>query len=133
MNWFEEIVKAYLSPNPEASQSTQPNAGPQPVFDTPAGLEAILQTAGFADIQVISEAAEFIYATEEEFWSTLWSHGMRGTLERIEQATGPNGLQRFKTDILAKVNALKQPNGFHQLFPVLFALATKPGIRNRPE
>jgi hypothetical protein len=87
-----------------------------------------MNAAGFADIQIISEAAEFVYATEEEYWSTLWSHGARVTLEKIEQATGTDGLQRFKADVFKKVQTIKQPDGIHQLFPVLFALANREEI-----
>ncbi len=123
---FDEIVKAYLSPEPEANQETKSNSLPQPVFDTQEGLRAMIDAAGFIDIQVISETAEFIYANKEEFWSTLWSHGMRGTLEKVEQVTGSDGLRRFKADVFKKAEAIKKTDGIHQLFPALFTLATKP-------
>jgi hypothetical protein len=96
-----------------------------PVFDTPEGLEAIIRTAGFADIQIFSEAEEFTYATEEECWSTSWSHGARETLEGIEKATGSEGLGRFKSDVLKTFRSFKRSDGIHLLFPVLFAFATK--------
>lgn len=123
--WFEEIAKIFLPPEPEASEPAESDSASQPAFDTPEGLEAILNKAGFADIQIVFEAADFVYATEEEYWSTLWSHGGRVTLEKIEQATGADGLERFKADIFRKVQTIKQPDGIHQLFPVLFARATK--------
>lgn len=126
--WFEEIAKIYLPPEPEGNDLTESDSASQPVFDTPEGLEAIMNAAGFIDIQIVSEAAEFVYATEEEYWSTLWSHGGRVTLEKIEQATGADGLERFKADIFKNVQAIKQPDGIHQLFPVLFALATRGDI-----
>jgi hypothetical protein len=95
------------------------------VFDTPEGLKEIMNTAGFDEIQIFSETAEFVYATEEEFWSTLWSHGARGTLEKIKKETGTDGLKRFKLEIFNKVNSIKQTDGLHQLFPVHVSLATK--------
>ncbi|NOH04911.1 MAG: methyltransferase domain-containing protein [Chloroflexi bacterium] len=124
--WFDEIIKTYLPPEPEESKATESDSTSQPVFDTPEGLEAIMKNAGFADIQIISETAEFAYATEEEYWSTLWSHGGRVALEAIEKATGAEGLQRFKADVFAKLQSMKQTDGIHQTFPVLFALATEP-------
>jgi ubiquinone/menaquinone biosynthesis C-methylase UbiE len=128
-HWFNAIVTAYLPPEVAASQATAADAHPRPVFDTPAGLTAIMNAAGFADIQVSSETAEFIYASKEEFWSTLWSHGLRGTLERIEQTTGSAGLQRFKAEVFKQAEAIQQTDGLQQLVPVLFALATKPRRR----
>lgn len=123
--WFDELVKMHLPPEPEASEPAESESASQPVFDTPEGLEAILNKAGFADIQTVFEATDFVYATEEEYWSTLWSHGARVSLEKIEQKTGADGLERFKADVFKKAQAIRQTDGIHQLFPVLFALATK--------
>ncbi|MBV6391982.1 MAG: Ubiquinone/menaquinone biosynthesis C-methyltransferase UbiE [Anaerolineales bacterium] len=123
--WFDELAKKYLPPEPDASQGAESDSAPQPVFDTPEGLETILKEAGFADIQVVFEATDFVYATEEEHWSSLWSHGARATLEKIEQTAGADGLQNFKADVFTKTRSIKQTDGIHQVFPVLFALATK--------
>ncbi|MBV6451243.1 MAG: Ubiquinone/menaquinone biosynthesis C-methyltransferase UbiE [Anaerolineales bacterium] len=125
MNWFNEIVKTYLPSEPEESKPATPDS--YPVFDTVEGLRTIMEAAGFADVRIMSEAAEFVYATEEEFWSTLWSHGARVTLEAIEEKRGAEGLQRFKMDVYAKSQSIKQIDGIHQSFPVLFALATRQG------
>lgn len=122
-NWFYEIVDTYLPSVPEESRETANET--KPIFDTPAGVKAILSAAGFDHIQVFTETAEFVYKTEEEFWSTLWSHGARGTLERIEQKTGPDGLQKFKLDVFKKMSAIKQADGLHQLVPVHISLATR--------
>ena len=78
-----------------------------------------------ARFQIFSETAEFVYATKEEFWSTLWSHGMRETLERIEQAAGSDGLEMFKSDVFKKINSIKEADGLHQFFSVHIGLATK--------
>ena len=123
--WFDELVKAHLTPEPEASEPAESDSASQPVFDTPEGVEAILSKAGFAHIQTVFEATDFVYATEDEYWSTLWSHGARVSLEKIEQSKGADGLERFKSDVFKKAQSIKQRDGIHQLFPVLFALATK--------
>lgn len=123
--WFDELVKTHIPPEPEASRPAESDSASQPIFDTPEGLKAILNKAGFADIQIVFEATDFVYATEDEYWSTLWSHGARVSLEKIEQATGADGLEKFKSDVFKKAQTIKQTDGIHQLFPVLFALATK--------
>lgn len=127
-SWFDEIVEIYLPSEPEVTQEPESNPESQPVFDTPEGLREIMNSAGFDNIQIFSETAEFVYATEEEFWSTLWSHGLRGTLEKIEQETGTDGLQKFKLDVFKKVSDIKQTDGLHQLVPVHVCLATKPKV-----
>jgi len=123
--WFEELTETYLPSESEPEQTSDPQSTSKPIFNTPEGLEAILASAGFVNIRVVSESREFIYADEEEWWSTLWSHGMRADLEAIEEKTGQDGLKRFQKDAFEKVQMIKQPDGIHQLFSVLFGLAFK--------
>jgi ubiquinone/menaquinone biosynthesis C-methylase UbiE len=124
--WFDELVQTHLPPEPEGNQPAKSPSPPQPEFDKLEGLEKLLTATGFANIQVISETKDFVYADEEEYWSTLWSLGIRATLQQIEKERGPEGLQRFKADVWEKLQAFKGADGIHQPFSVLFALATKP-------
>ena len=126
LSWFDEIVKTHLPPEPEANPAEEPNPTPQPVFDTAEGLKSILEMAGFENAQIFSEAKDFVYATNEEYWSTLWAHGTRGILERIELANGKEGLEKFRSDVLRKADALKKDDGLHQVFSAFIGLATKP-------
>ncbi len=126
LSWFDEIVKTHLPPEPEANQPEEPNSTPQPVFDTAEGLRSILENAGFENVQIFSEAKDFVYATNEEYWSTLWAHGTRGILERIEHANGKEGLEQFRSDVFRKADALKKDDGLHQVFSAFIGLASKP-------
>jgi ubiquinone/menaquinone biosynthesis C-methylase UbiE len=125
-SWFDEIVKTHLPPEPETKQAEAPNSTLQPVFDTPEGLKSILENAGFENAQIFSEAKDFVYATNEEYWSTLWAHGTRGILERIEHTNGKEGLEKFRSDVLRKADALKKDDGLHQVFSAFIGLASKP-------
>ena len=78
------------------------------------------------NIQFFSEEKEFVYSTNEEYWLSLWSHGMRGLLERIEQANGKKALEKFKSDVFRKIDVLKKDDGLHRMFSALVGLATKP-------
>lgn len=122
--WLDALLKAHLPPEPEPVQSTAPPSGPD--FETPQGMEAILREAGFADIQVVAEAGEFIYTTEEEWWATQWSHAVRSSLEKIERDSGPEALAKFKAEAFDKLQAFKKPDGIHHVNPALFTLARNP-------
>jgi O-methyltransferase / aklanonic acid methyltransferase len=124
--WLDELIETYLPSESEPEQICNPQSISKPIFNTPEGLEAILTSAGFVNIRVVSEATEFIYTDEEEWWSTLWSHGKRADLEAIEEKTGQAGLKRFQKGAFDRVQMIRQPDGFHQLFSVLFGLAFKP-------
>jgi ubiquinone/menaquinone biosynthesis C-methylase UbiE len=128
--WLYDIVDGFFPPEPEEEEEpeSQPEqeTEPKPVFTTPEGLQEILDTAGFGNVRIISEERDFIYQTEEESWSTLWSHGFRRTLGRIENEMGPEGLKRFKEAVFAKMGDIMQDDGYHQSIGVHISLATKP-------
>lgn len=122
--WLNNLIKKYLPPKPEADQP--PGPADEPDFRTPEGMEKIFKTADFIDIRVISEVVDFTYATKEEWWEELWSHGARAPLERIEKTGGAEALEKFKTECMEWVAATKGTRDFQQSFHALYTLALKP-------
>lgn len=120
--WLDDLLESYLPEPPRPSEQPQT---PAPDFETSEGMEAIMRGAGFAGIKIVSESHDFTYASEEEWWSTQWSHGMRFPLERIETTLGNEGLARFKAQAFETIQGLRTPDGIHQTFPVLYTLATR--------
>ncbi len=92
----------------------------------PVQMEEMLSRAGFADIQVFAEKAEFFIANKEDYWAFLYSAVYRGQLETIERMVGPDALNRLKDDVFKRLKETKQPQGLY--FPVhaLLTTATKP-------
>jgi O-methyltransferase/aklanonic acid methyltransferase len=116
--WVRQEIRDSLPP-----QAPPPNRGmAAPSFDTPAKLETALQQAGFEDIEINIEDHDFVYANDEEWWLSLWSHGIRS---RCEQLEAPE-LATLRADMLRKVQILKQPDGIHTLFRALFAVGHRP-------
>ena len=91
-------------------------------FDTPLQLEAALQQAGFEDIRITVQEKSFIYASEQEFWLSLWSAGIRRQLEKMT----PELLEQAKSEVFEQLQMLKEPDGVHKVSRALFALGTKP-------
>ncbi len=89
----------------------------------PTDFKELLTSTGFADIQLIPEEHEFIYADEQEFWASRWTHGTRYSLENMP----PEVLDRFHAEVLSRIVPLKQPDGFHERWRQLYAIGTKPG------
>ena len=116
--WFLREFAACLPPQVVPA----PGSLDVPRFDTPQRLEAALQQAGFVDICITVEEADFVYAQDEEWWLSLWSHGVRELLEQLEAPA----LAQVKADMLRRVLALKQADGIHTPFRALCAVATKP-------
>lgn len=114
-NWCSRAVRQYLPP--------QRDQGPEPSrFDTPPILESALQQAGFERVEIIAEDAEFTFAHEEEWWLSLWSHGLRRYLEQMAAPV----LQEVKADLLKKVQVFKQQDGIHAVRRALIAVGNKP-------
>jgi len=85
-------------------------------------LETGLEQAGFINYRVIQEEKEFIFADEDEWWATEWSHGARGCLERLE----PETLERVKSAAYQRLAQFKQPNGIPHLYRAFYSFARKP-------
>lgn len=121
--WLQPL-QTQFAPTMQAPART--GDGAAPVFDTPEGLSAILSNAGFTDVMIVADTAQFSYADEEAWWASLWSHGMRGWLEAVEQHQGAATLQRFKDAAFMQLHTQRTPDGFVQTSSVLFGSATKP-------
>jgi ubiquinone/menaquinone biosynthesis C-methylase UbiE len=121
--WRDRLVRAYLPPlEPEEKEES---AAAKPVFDTPEGMTAIVTRAGFIQPQVMVDQGDFIYADEETWWQTQWSHGARRGVEAIQRHRGTAGLQQFKAAAFDQLQPLRQPDGFHQIYQALYTLAGK--------
>ena len=71
---------------------------------------------------MLSEEVEGVFADEEAWWASLWTHGARTPLERMT----PEGLERFQVAVSAEARRMRQPDGLHQVWQVIFALALRP-------
>lgn len=98
------------------------NSKSRPSFDTPADLQNDLQQAGFADIRVEVEEADFPYQGVEDWWATQWSHGMRAMWEKMPPAM----LEAKKDAAFTQLNQMQTPAGIHQVWQALFTFASKP-------
>ena len=87
--------------------------------------EKIIETftqAGFQTIKIFPEEKEFFFPDADAWWASLWSHGMRGLLERMDEET----LDEFKMDSYQFVQEITTEEGIPQLFQVLITRATRP-------
>jgi hypothetical protein len=125
------LLEEYLPPTPDDNREASSQARTTPTLNTPEGLESIMAQMGFGDTQVIFEAVEVVYSDNEELWTALWSAGFRDALERIEETSGHDGLEAFRTEAFKSLQALKQVDGIHMRIPVLFTLAMKPESSDR--
>lgn len=116
VSWCIHVGREYLPPKPGS-------APPPSHFDTAPVLDAALRQAGFEDVDIHADEAEFGYTNEEEFWQSLWSHGIRRFFERLEESALP----AVKADVLKKAQIFRTPDGIRTPMRALFATGHKPG------
>lgn len=92
------------------------------LFDHPDDLAAALRAAGFVAVRVAQEAADFVYADEEEWWASNWGFLQREALDRL----APDTLQQIKAAAFEQVKGVRQPDGVHQRWGALLAAGTRP-------
>jgi ubiquinone/menaquinone biosynthesis C-methylase UbiE len=115
--WCHEVLRPYAP----APASTAAASKDDPKFDTPSQLDTALHQAGFQNIRITVEENDFVYASEEQYWQSLWSAGIRRQLEKMTPAL----LDQAKSEVFRKLQAIKKPDGFHKLNRALFAVGTK--------
>lgn len=117
--WMDDVAAKYRPPSNQPRSHS--GAGAELDFKTPAGMTSLMNTAGFADIQVISEDPEFLYRDEEEWLSVAWSHGMRYMLESLPADV----FDHWKQDMFEHLRAMKGENGIPHMLYTLFTVARK--------
>ena len=123
-DWLDELFKKYLPP--EMADDAKPiSSSDGHTFDTEEGLSEILTSAGFLRVQVSSETKDFIYADEEEWWTTLWSHGSRQSMERLQDTNGVDALADFQFEAFEELRKMILTDGIHQEITALFAVGRK--------
>lgn len=117
-SWFQDLLRKHLLP-----QTSQPEAKPSAsVASQPPRPAALMGRAGFTGVQVRVDDDDLLFADEDEWWAWVWSQGASTGLAQMR----PDQLAAFKSDAFAKLQPLKQPDGFHYPFPVEFTCGTKP-------
>jgi len=110
-SWYEDVLKKYVEPVQLSVRD----------LDTPDKLEDVLRYGGFGDVRIDAEQTDVVYADEHQWWKRQWTHGGRVSLERM----APEVLEKFKVEVFSRMQAERQPDGFHLTLRVLYGLGTK--------
>jgi hypothetical protein len=81
-----------------------------------------VREAGFAGVRVAQETLELMYASETEWWASLWSRGERAVIEGM----APEVRRAFRIAAFERLKALRRTGGFPQRVRVLVATAVLP-------
>ncbi len=123
--WLDDLIDSYL---PDADAARSPAVGRDDCTGSPSEMSAELSRAGFKPVGVVVDAEELTYATEDEWWASLWTRGKRGALEQIEDRLGAAGLASFEAEAREALRRTQPPgqDSIRHVVPVLYTLADKP-------
>lgn len=83
---------------------------------------ALLDKAGYTDIQTETKQMGYHLTNVEDWWEILWNTGTRGFLNRLSAEQ----LAEFRKDHLQEVQALVSDSGIWLNIETIFSTATKP-------
>jgi ubiquinone/menaquinone biosynthesis C-methylase UbiE len=103
LNYYPDILKdsEYLARRPIGM-----------AYEKSDGYEIIFRAAGFQNIEISREMAEFVSTDEEEWWRQMRFVGWETLLGKIEQ-NDANQFDRIKEAIFAELQSKKQEDGIH--------------------
>ena len=125
LDWMQDILIKHF---PSIVSENGEVAGQPLVYsqEHPAGLEQILTCAGFQDVQVYNETAEFVSPDEETWWQQMDSVGWWRYFEKLNT----DQLARFKRDVFNALQAKKHKDGIRFSKSVDYVLAEKTVAQN---
>ena len=83
---------------------------------------AIFRHAGFEDVKVVSEVANFLLPDEDAWWRWVWSNGLRAFLEPLRE----DALAELKAEAFEHLRPLVRSDGLHLDQRVRFFLGRRP-------
>lgn len=123
ISWMEDQVLKYY---PEILEDEE-YLSRRPIgmaYESAKGYEKILRSAGFREISITRERAEFVSTDEEEWWQMMLHIGWDALVERIECADA-NRLKRVRDAILADLRSFNSSDGIRFAKSVFFVSAMK--------
>jgi ubiquinone/menaquinone biosynthesis C-methylase UbiE len=108
-DWYDDLVAKYGA---KASLRSQR-------LDDPEIVANHFASAGFTGIKTTVETTDFVYSDAAEWWNMRWNLSGRAALEQLDAET----LERFTAEANDRLEAMRQPDGFHELQEVIYTVA----------
>ena len=126
LDWMQDILIEHF---PSIVTRRNGESAEQPLVyskENPAGIEQILTSAGFNNIQVFKETTEFVSPDEETWWRQMRSVGWYRYFEELSA----DELIIFKKIVFNDLRALKHEDGIHFSKTVIFVSAEKTAVQD---
>jgi ubiquinone/menaquinone biosynthesis C-methylase UbiE len=94
---------------------------PQKVAYAPAEVEELVTTAGYENVEMISETRDVVYASEEDWWEFQLTNGSRAAIYRMP----PETRAQFKEEYLSQLRSLFRTDGLHLPATAIFVQGRK--------
>lgn len=102
--WISERVKEY-GVSVELAQTS---------INRISDLQKHLTNAGFSHIETSEESKVFWHESAEDWWNSLWTHGIRSRLEKLD----PKDLERLKKEAILHAGSGKVSEERHVIYAI---------------
>lgn len=124
LEWMEEMLIRHF---PSILNNYQQGGGCCPMNysrENSGGYRRILECAGFTNIDISREKAEFVSDNEEQWWQQMNDIGWHRYFEEVERM-GAKKLSIFKEAVFEGLQAYKHKDGIHFTKSVIYAIGEK--------
>lgn len=94
---------------------------PQRVVYSPDDIKAVLEEAGFIEVETQLKVYDVVYRSEEDWWAFQMTLGNRASILRMPEETR----RKFKEEHLAQMRPLFRDDGLHVGVSVVYAIGRK--------
>jgi SAM-dependent methyltransferase len=115
-SWYENLLKEF------GALDGLPAFSGNPEIRREGALVAELTASGFEGAREFVEETEFFLPDEETWWFSLWTHGSRRPLERLDSDV----LARFRERCFEHLQSIKQPSGLPVRETHIYVIASRP-------
>ena len=92
--------------------------------ETATGYQTVLESAGFKEIEIFREQADFVSSDEETWWRMMKNVGWREYVEIVKRQDEAR-LEAFKKQVFKNLQQFKDKDGIHFGKRVIIASAGK--------
>ncbi len=113
--WYEELLRS------EGALDNLPALPSNGTSGREGDLVARLVSAGFLETRERLEEVKLRYRDAQTWWASLWTHGSRLPLERLER----EHVARLQAECLERAQTLAEPDGLPELHRFVFVTARR--------
>jgi SAM-dependent methyltransferase len=117
-SWERDVRMPYVRLiDPERARELLESLQALSRFDSAEKVDTELRLAGLDPQQVVPHTIEFVFASEDDWWAQIWSHGARAFVEALPESDR----ERYRAESYEAMQGNREGDGFPRTYTALFS------------